>query len=450
MKTNYSKINVFILLLLITITTLSAQYNPRSPIPQTPQPPNPYGTISPYDSMIRTEPRTNQNHEYPNQKQQNNQLEQYERDRIETELRNTEIMRIMNENREISYDLPSLSNIEGTEYYRQAAEKLANMLRGKTQLNLKDAVFVVENAYFEGRLDKMQYNNSINDLVYIAKQQAENSKHNWNNNLTKNIMLFKIMADTLTVRLPLQEKTIISYPMQYDFDDPHGRDDISKQFVYKLLATRSGQCHSLPLLYLILCEATGAEAYLAYSPLHSYVKIKDRTGNWYNMELTNGRFTTDAFVTGSGFVTAEAIKNRIYLDPQTKQQTIAGCLADLLGGYTRKYGYDEFVNRYTDTILKYDAQNLRALMIKSNYKTLLLGYVVSQTGQPSLETLKQRYPKVYELLEECKKLHKKIDYLGYREMPEEAYREWLESANREKERREEHEAKYGKILQLLN
>jgi hypothetical protein len=449
MKTNYFKINAFILLLLINITALLAQYNPMSPVPQI-QIPVPHG-FNHYDNTVNTQSRTNQNHPNPNQSQQNNSFEQYERNRMEAVRRNEELLRIMNENIGISYDLPSLSSLEGTEYFRQAAEKLINMLRGKTRLNLKDAIFTVENAYFEGRLDKTQYNNSINGLVYLAQQQAVNGKYNWKNNLTKNIMLFKVMTDTLKVKLPLQEKTSISYPMQYDFDDPHGRNDISKQFVSKLLATRSGQCHSLPLLYLILCEAAGAEAYLAYSPLHSYVKIKDKADNWYNIELTNGRFTTDAFVTGSGFVTAEAIKNRIYLEPQTKLQTIASCLADLLGGYTRKYGYDEFVNRCVDTILKYDAKNLRALMIKSNYQTVRFGYVASQIGQQiSLETLKQRYPKAYELLEECKELYKKIDDLGYRDMPEEIYKEWLESMDIEKQRIEEHEAKYGKILQLLN
>ncbi|MDR2064917.1 MAG: hypothetical protein LBP85_04325 [Prevotellaceae bacterium] len=449
-KYNCLKNIFFLFVLLANSANLSAQYNPVSLAPQVPKPPNPYSAFSPYSNIVKMEQQTNRNIAPQNQPNRNNYLEQYERDRMETERRNAELLRIMNENRDISYDLPSLSNIEGTEYYRQAAEKLTNMLRGKTQLNLRDAVFAVENAYFEGILDKTRYNKSIDDLIYLAKQQAANDKYNWNNNLTKNIMLFKIMADTLKIKLPLQEKTITSYPMQYDFDDPHGRIDFSKQFVYKLLSTRSGQCHSLPLLYLIMCETVGAEAYLAYSPLHSYVKIKDKTGNWYNIELTNGRFTTDAFVTGSGFVTAEAIKNRIYLEPQTKKQTIANCFVDLLGGYTRKYGYDEFVNRCVDTILKYDTKNLRALMSRSNYQTFRLGYIMSQIGQPSLETLKQRYPKVYELLEECKKIYEKIDELGYREMPEEAYKEWLETMNREKKRIEEHEAKYGKILQLLN
>ena len=265
-------------------------------------------------------------------------------------------------------------------------------------------------------------------------------------------MLFRIMADTLKIKLPLQEKTITSYPMQYDFENFNAKEDMFNQFVTKLLITQKGQCHSLPLLYLILSEAAGGEAYLAYSPHHSYIKIKDKAGEWHNIELTTNQFTTDAFVIGSGYVSSEAIKNRIYLEPQTKLQNIANCLNDLLLGYCIKYGYDEFINCYADTVLKYDPKNFQVLMIKSNYQTVRTDYVVGQTHYYRLpETLvRQRYPRIIEMIEETKSLYRIIDELGYSEMPEEAYKSWLESMNREKRLREEHEQKYGRILQMID
>jgi len=42
----------------------------------------------------------------------------------------------------------------------------------------------------------------------------------------------------------------------------------------------------MPLYYLILAEAMGSEAYWSFSPLHSFVKIQDGKGAWYNIELT--------------------------------------------------------------------------------------------------------------------------------------------------------------------
>jgi hypothetical protein len=446
-----------IILILLTLSVssmnLSAQYNPIQITPQMPTVPTPY-SFERYDNTVSTQPRTNRNGTgYSTQRQQNTYPDDYERMQRENERRrDEELSKILNENFLLDYELPSLSTLAGTEYYRQAAEALVKMLQGKTPLSLKDAVFTVENAYYEDKLDKTKFNKNIENLVYLARQKTAEEKFNWNNTFTKNIMLYRIMTDTLKIRLPLQEKTLTTYPMQYDFDNFNARENMPNEFVSKLLETHKGQCHSLPLLYLILNEASGGEACLAYSPHHSYVKIKDKTGDWHNIELTVNRFTTDAFIVASGYVSAEAIKNRIYLEPQTKLQTIANCLNDLILGYNVKYGYDEFVNRYTDTVLKYDPKNFRALMLKSNYMTVRTDYVIRQIIHYRLSenTVRQRYPQVLKMVEATKNMYKTIDALGYSEMPEEAYKAWLESLNREKRLREEHEQKYKKILQMID
>ena len=126
-------------------------------------------------------------------------------------------------------------------------------------------------------------------------------------------MLFRAMSDTMKIKLPNMETSVMSSPVKYDFEDFKGEKDWTKMFVSKLLSTKSGQCHSLPLLYLILCEATDTEASLAFSPSHTYAKFKDQQGNWYNVELTRGRITSDAVIMASGYITAEALKNKLYM-----------------------------------------------------------------------------------------------------------------------------------------
>jgi len=369
----------------------------------------------------------------------------------ETQQRNAEILKIFYEHSKryssIQYDLPSKFGTTGTEHYQNALEKLCKMLRGELPLSLKDAVFTVENAFFENKLDYSGFNRAINTLTQNAQLKTMQDGYNWKNPVTKNLMLFRILADTLEIKAPQRESSVISYPMQYDFDNYWG-DNVPNMFVSKLLATGKGQCHSLPLLYLILCEETGAEAYLAYSPSHLFAKFKDGTGNWHNIELTNRHIVTDAFMVGSGFITAEAIKNRTYLEPQTKQQTIAQCLSDLTLCYARKYGYDSFVKQCVDSVLKYDANNLTALMEKANYETQRFEYVVNQVGRSHPDILKARFPKVYELLEERNRTYSKIDASGYREMSKEAYETWLNSVNDEKERRE-YQEKHHRVLQLI-
>ena len=233
-------------------------------------------------------------------------------------------------------------NPKTTVAYRKAANILFSMLNGTKPANLKDAVFAVENAYFKGKLEYSKYNKAIQRLVAIAKLKAIQNGYNWSDPLTRNMMLFRVMTDTLKIKFPGQETPITSYPMRYDFNDPKGNEDETKQFISKLLSTHSGQCHSLPLLYLILAEETNTPAQLSIAPSHMYVKIKDKSGTYYNLELTNGHITSDAFILGSGYITAEALKNHLYMEPLTKKQTIAITLNDLTNNYLENIGYSKF------------------------------------------------------------------------------------------------------------
>lgn len=377
----------------------------------------------------------------------------YEQDRLTVERMNTEQSQNQFEEdlagySSIQYDLPSRSGMQGTEHYYQTAGTLLDMLRGKTPLNLKDAVFSVENAYFEGLLDKKMYEENIAQMVNIARLKAGQDGLKWNNPTTKNIMLYRVMADTLSVKFPMKERASISFPMQYDFDDFKGEQDFSKLFVTKLLSSHKGQCHSLPLLYLILCEKVGAEASLAFSPQHSYVKFRDKNNNWHNLELTQGVMTTDAFIIGSGFINASAIKHGVYMQPQTKEQVIAQCLSDLASGYIHKYGYDKFVIQCLDSVLTYAPTNTSALAMKSNYHSIQLSYVAHQVGSPPPDTLKVHYPQIYKLFEERNNVYRRLDEIGFVEMPKEVYESWLNSVNKEKERRD-HDIRYKSALRLM-
>lgn len=380
------------------------------------------------------------------------QLNMYEQDKLTVQQMNSQKQLFTDEYlpdySAINYDLPSWSGTQGTDHFYRTAHKLLDMLNDKTPLNLKDAVFSVENAYFEGMLDRAKYEELISQMATIARLKAQQDGYNWSNPITKNIMLYRVMADTMNVKFPMQERASTSFPMQYDFEDFRGEKDRSKLFVTKLLMSHKGQCHSLPLLYLILCETVGAEASLAFSPQHSYIKFKDKQNNWYNLELTQGMMTTDAFIIGSGFITSAAIKHGVYMQPQTKKQVIAQCLADLTTGYIQKYGYDDFVIQCADSVLTYAPANTTALAIKSNYHGIRLSYVADQIGSPPLEILEAQYPLVYKMYEERNNVYRMLDEIGFIEMPKDVYETWLNSVNEEKEKRE-HDIRYKNALRLI-
>lgn len=167
------------------------------------------------------------------------QLNMYEQDRLTVE----RMSMAQKQNRfedelagysSIQFDLPSWSGTQGTEHYYQTANKLLDMLNGITPLNLKDAVFAVENAYFEGLLDKKIYEEAISQMANIARLKAGQDGLKWNNPITKNIMLYRVMADTLSVKFPMKERASTSFPMQYDFDDfQGGRAGLFKTICYQ-------------------------------------------------------------------------------------------------------------------------------------------------------------------------------------------------------------------------
>ena len=438
-------------LILAVLLTAKSNLLGQIPVVEAPKP----ATIFTVPSYTNPTPQVRQLNmpELPNSNPYNpNTMDMYERDRQEVQRRNAEIYRSFHEhsisNYSIQYEFPSQLGAYGTEYYLQALEKLCKMLKGESPLNLKDAVFTVENAYFENRLNYSDFNKAIKYLAETAQLKTKQDGRNWSNPITKNVMLFRTMADTLEIKVPQKETSVVSYPMQYDFEDYRGDKNWAKMLVSKLLATSTGQCHSLPLLYLILCEETGADAYLAYSPSHSYIKFKDHSGNWHNLELTNGSIVTDAHIVGSGYVTAEAIRNGTYLKPQTKEQVIAQCITDLTMGYIDKYGYDNFVTQCVDSVLKYDPNNLSALKINANHITRRTMYVVDQLGRPRLAEIKASHPRAYALYEEMQRSYERVDATGHRDMPPEAYEAWLKSVNEEKERRE-HDEKYNRVLRFI-
>ncbi len=346
-----------------------------------------------------------------------------------------EIKQEMNR-KEVQYQFPDQSAVAGTQFYQDALVEITEMMEGKKQLSLKKAVFLSENAWFENTMQYEWFCNDISvgtDIIKVAIQQAG---YDTINQTARKWMLQKYMADTVVLRDSEGKPSFYHLPYQYDFEDPFGKTDWSKMFVTKLLDSRQGQCHSLPLLYLILAEDLGIDARLTYSPGHSYIKVQNGKGEWFNYETTNGQYSTDSWVLSSGYVKAEAVKNGVYLKKMSKKEVIASCLADLAKGYALKYGFDKFVLDCLNTALKYHPNNIYALQLKSDYNSYLFHYVIRQLGFPPPDKVHE-YPKAYELLRIRDQLYQRIDQLGYEPIPDHIYQTWLQSFETEKKKQPE-------------
>lgn len=333
----------------------------------------------------------------------------------------------------LNYQFPTVT-AKGASFYETALVKFENMLSGKEPLSLKRAVYLVENAYYENTMPYQQFDETLKNIGYLISLKIKEEKMP-DTDLAKNLAIYQFMADTFKVKIPHKENQIFThYPFQYDFVDYKGQEDYRKMFVSKVLQTNSGQCHSLPLLYLLIAKELKAKAWMSYSPNHTFIKFMVN-GRLQNYETTNRYIVSDALIMQSGFIRAEALANKVYLDTLSEKNLIAHCLMDLALGYQYKYGYNEFSLKCADLALKHHPQNITALMTKTNYYGILLDYLAQQSREKRLPRVDlEQIPEAYAIYQKMVQAQKDLDEIGFAEMPDEAYQSWLKSINQEAEK----------------
>src|SRR5690554_6947631 len=225
------------------------------------------------------------------------------------------------------------------ERFAQSYVLLDAMLNNEVEYSFKDAVFSVENAYLDGKLDKTEFEKEISVYVNLCNSLLKNRLLEYGEKdretVNKWAAVFTVMTDSIP--LYIQDEQYVYTPFSYDFKDVFGHHDKENLFVSKLLKTRKGNCRSLPYLYKILAEELEVNANLALAPNHVYIKHNSERHGWYNTELTSGIFPIDAWIMTSGFVHVDAITNGVYMKALNNKESIAVLLVDLAENYNAKF-----------------------------------------------------------------------------------------------------------------
>ncbi len=382
-----------------------------------------------------------QHNMYESQSRSRNDALMREIDRDIAEVQQMQFRSWVENGRNMPYDLPSLSGKAGTKAYYDAFNKLSGI--DSENYSLADVNFTVENAFYDNKQDVTKFKAGIQKTAKQLLQKMKERKQDTESNVSKNLMLFEYFSKDMKLGGTTHKA------FEYDFEDYLGQKDYSKMFVSKLLKTGAGQCHSMPLLYLILAEAMGTEAYLSLAPNHSFIRFVDDEGKLRNIELTSGMFTADNSLLESGYIKSEALQNKIYLENLSKKELLAMSYFDLARGYAQKFGYDEFVGKVIDKALELYPNGVAPNMEKGNVDQERLRSALKRLGiNPDDRRDLQRagyFPKANELLKELNEQFDKVDELGYAEMPSYAYESWLKSLKTEKNKQES-EALAQKIL----
>ena len=311
--------------------------------------------------------------------------------------------------------------------FEQSYALLNSMLVDENNYSFKKAVFSVENAFLDDKLDTLFCNNQIRLLNNLSKSlikerflaYVERDKEKVN----KWASVFQVMHDTIPINY--NDKLYKYEPFGYDFQDVFGHKTRENLFVSKLLQTRKGNCHSLPYLYKILCEELGVDANLALAPNHVYIKHRNIKEGWYNTELTSGIFPIDAWIMASGFVHIDAISNGVYMKALNNRESIAVVMIDLADNYNVKFPNNDgtFILKCCETAIKE----------YPNFATALILQAETHKKQMKKD---QNQEKASKILLDLEKEYTHIHEIGYRNMPEDMYLNWLVSLKTERKKYE--------------
>lgn len=243
-----------------------------------------------------------------------------------------------------------------------------------------------------------------------------------------NLVKFKTLRDYLYQPPLLSGRRPFTYNLE---DDLNPRAKLLSVY----LATRKGNCVSMPLLFVILGQKLGIPVAITTAPAHLYVKFRGDNGNWYGVETTNGGGWAEDDWQKKQFprLTEKSIASGIYLQPLTKKQTAVIIADSLLEYYENQRSVEANRERVKLALLQVDhyPKNVVAMVhVYLGYRELRQKLFVEKYPQPS-DIPRDLWPQFEQI--ERDSMHwgnkaKDLGYLGSTPEMEAAYRERIRRA----------------------
>lgn len=208
-------------------------------------------------------------------------------------------------------------------------------------------------------------------------------------------------------------------PFQYDLDDPYGRN-VRNKLMPTYLATRKGNCVSMPLLFIILGQKLGLDVTASLAPNHVFVQWRDTDGKLYNLETTSGAgFTRDLWMRQQFSMTDEALKSGIYMRPLSKKETVAVMAGTLLEFYGQQ-GRQEPLRALAVLLQQYSPRDV-SFMLHQHAALLGIRHQEFVRRYPTPRDIPEdKRARFIELESQVKALYDRAFALGWRPLDESA------------------------------
>lgn len=112
-------------------------------------------------------------------------------------------------------------------------------------------------------------------------------------------------------------------PFGYDHSDPLGQE-LRNKLLPVYLATRLGNCVSMPILFLILGDRLGLNLALVSAPLHIFVRYQGAEGPLINIDATSGGHPArDEWYLQHFPMSEKALANGLYMRSLSRREGVA-------------------------------------------------------------------------------------------------------------------------------
>jgi regulator of sirC expression with transglutaminase-like and TPR domain len=111
----------------------------------------------------------------------------------------------------------------------------------------------------------------------------------------------------------------------HPFDYDHGNfKDLRVKLLSNYLASRRGNCVSMPILFLILADKLGLDMSLTMAPVHFFLRWREGSGRVVNLETTSGAGPArDLWICQSRGVTDRGVASGFYLRSLSRREGVA-------------------------------------------------------------------------------------------------------------------------------
>jgi regulator of sirC expression with transglutaminase-like and TPR domain len=215
----------------------------------------------------------------------------------------------------------------------------------------------------------------------------------------------------------------------YDLDDPLGAS-LNSKLLSQFLATRKGNCVSMPVMYTVLAQKLGLPVTLSNAPRHVFAKFRMDDGDWTNLEITSYGGQTEQHVIERNGISPTAVGNHLWSRVLTKKQSAIVIMHTLAEHYERS-GQLEKGLALTQLFLREDPKDITSLVWRGDLFCKLSDQRYKKYGNFRNIPASQR-PDFDALENNCVLDHDKATELGWVNETPEHKAQYLEMVNQVK------------------